>query len=251
MESKKNSKRLNFNPETLVVMPFLSQVYVATDLRLAKLHDCIVRPKGAIADAIIDQATRIDIVNPPAEVCFQIVEMIKEDPVVGSQQVVEAIFFNLYSDSNGAFYLFVVFSPTSQTTLPGQIVHVHHTLVVLDILYRNCGINFVHNFSRFADLICNFCESKNTSQENLELFLGMIAAWQSIEIECLVPVPQGWNQNNVDAIKKMRYVCLELQSKGYPFNEKALDGVVALETKPQYLGPAGKYIKAAKYHPRN
>ncbi|KAI9352787.1 hypothetical protein BDR26DRAFT_849870 [Obelidium mucronatum] len=158
--------------------------------------------------------------------------MIRANPIMGAMQAAEAIFFKLYSDSH---------------------VRVHHTLIVLDVLYRNCGINFVHSVALYADLILNFCSNKKVSQSNLELFLEMIAAWQTVPIDFSIPVPQMWMIMDMDAVKKMRFVFLELRKKGYPFSAKALESLPETgnnnETQFENFLRYGKTLKASAYKP--
>ncbi|KAI9352825.1 hypothetical protein BDR26DRAFT_1002942 [Obelidium mucronatum] len=196
------------------------------------LHDCRVRPKGAIADTIIDHATRIDLEAPPVDVVYRIVDMIRANPIMGAMEAAEAIFFKLYSDSH---------------------VRVHHTLIVLDVLYRNCGINFVHSVALYADLIFNFCSNKKVSQSNLELFLEMIAAWQTVPIDFSIPVPPLWMIMDMDAVKKMQFVFLELRKKGYPFSAQALVNLPetgnTTGTQFENLFRYGKILGASTYKP--
>ncbi|KAJ3006314.1 UNVERIFIED_CONTAM: hypothetical protein HDU68_004157 [Siphonaria sp. JEL0065] len=170
------------------------------------IGDMRSKPQGEIADAIINIATNPGLEVVPIGVVFDIVELIKAyyvSPSIGdgALEAVWAIHHKLYS--------------------PNQ-TRIHHTLVVLDILYKNCGIIFVNTWSIYLHLFRNFFERKEVSQANIDLALKIVAGWQGIDIDTTFDLI---NKQAVDPIEKSNRFFDNLLRAKYPFTKESLDTI--------------------------
>ncbi|KAJ3071296.1 hypothetical protein HDU98_005573 [Podochytrium sp. JEL0797] len=170
-----------------------------------ELHDCRMRPKGQIADLIMDVVTSPSNASVPVQTVFELVDMIKSSyhmkaPEEGALRAAQALHFRLYSNDH---------------------TRVHHTLVVMDILYRNCGIIFVANIALYAGLLKNFIERQTTSQSNMELCIRLITDWQTIAIDGSTNVIF----TDFDPIAKMGLLFESLVKAKYPIPAKSLEKI--------------------------
>ncbi|KAI9326392.1 hypothetical protein BDR26DRAFT_924498 [Obelidium mucronatum] len=182
------------------------------------------RPQGEIADAIIDVATNPQLEAVPVEVAFEIADMIKShytSPSIGkgALEAVWAIHHKLYSNDQ---------------------VRVHHTLVLLDILYRNCGIIFVNTWSIYLHLFRNWFERPEVSQANIDLALKIVAGWQGLEIDRTFDL---LNKQAPDPIAKTNRFFDNLVKAKYPFTKESLDGIEAARVAKLQ---AGKNVMSGK-----
>ncbi|KAJ3071295.1 hypothetical protein HDU98_005572 [Podochytrium sp. JEL0797] len=190
---------LVFNPnlEAAVAVNLMSRPH--------ELHDCRMRPKGQIADLILDVITIPTNAVVPVQTAFEAVDMIRASyrtnmPLEGALRAAQALNFRLYSNDH---------------------TRVHHTLVTMDILYRNCGIIFVAHIALYAGLLKNFIERKTTSQSNMELCIRLIAEWQTIEIDRSI----NFTFKDFDPIEAMTRLFENLVKAKYPIPEKSLENI--------------------------
>ncbi|KAJ3067116.1 hypothetical protein HDU98_009681 [Podochytrium sp. JEL0797] len=153
-------------------------------------------------------ATNPSLEVVPITVVFEIVQMIKDS-------------YSEHSAGSGA--LQAVWAINNRLYSPNQ-TRVRHTLVMLDVLYKNCGIIFANTVAIYLHLFRNFLERKEVSQANVELAIGFVAGWQSVEHDRTYDLI---NKSGLDPIDKMSRFFDNLVKAKYPFTEAQLAGIPA------------------------
>ncbi|KAJ3077570.1 hypothetical protein HDU99_001107 [Rhizoclosmatium hyalinum] len=96
-----------------------------------------------------------------------------------------------------------------------------HTLVLLDILYKNCGIVFVNNWAIYLHLFRNFLERKETSQANVEIAMRLVAGWQTVEVDRTYDLIN----TQIDSLDKVTRFFDSMMRAKYPFTEESLKNI--------------------------
>ncbi|KAJ3396046.1 hypothetical protein HDU80_010110 [Chytriomyces hyalinus] len=175
------------------------------------------RPKGPIADLVIDVATVPSLETVPVQTAFQIADMIKayyHEPrcKVGAAEAVKAINLKLQSDS---------------------AVRVHHCLTLLDILLKSCGPLFAETVIQIGSIACykNILEpSKYTkiTHDCRVRFLDILAEWAASDVQGAYPV--------------LHQFVAEMYKSGYPFSKAAIEKII-----PFYATYNANFFKFRSY----